>query len=1350
MNQEQKNLTPKQVRAGRALLAWSQQDLAKKAGVAASTVADFERGQRTPVPNNADAMRAALEQAGINFPAGGAVSGPPIPGLGSKTGRGTPVRIVTAGHLAQWAELKDGPGSIPALISRLARADGPVKLHFPSDEAIGTPGWDGITESAEGSEYIPPGVAAWEIGTQRQNITTKANDDYNKRSKNPGHLRPLQTTFIFVTPRGWATKEKWAAEKRAQGIWKDVRAYDGTDLLHWLELYPAVGDWLAKHLGLQPNGTYQLKDIWEEWSLATQPALPADLVLSDRDKEAANLLNWLREPSSTFALQGATTEEVAAFAYAAITQLPPEIAEHYLARMLVTASADAARTLANSQTRLVLVLLDPEAGLAETIAKKGHHVLMAYGLGSDHAGRVRQLERPSRVGIEATLVADGLDKEKSKRYAREAYRSLAILRRLLPSRASRIPSWACPTPPKALLAALMAGGWDEQSDADKAVVSAFANMDYDDLVHAIAPYIGHLDSPLRKVGSTWKVASPQDAWLLLAPYLTTPDIDRFQKTVLDVLGAADPRYEMDAAERWYAPIRGIKPKYSGHLRHGLSEILIMLALFGDRVSAVSHAEGRAEGIVRTLLHGADAQRWWSLSDDFQLLAEASPSAFLEAVEDSLLQDEPTIKVLYGRDPNPLFGGDHIAPLLWALGALGWCPELLSMVASTLARLIAAAPADHKGNHPSDTLRELFIFWNPQTYATLQQRFRVIDRLRKEQPVQAWRLMLGILPGHHDSFMVQSSTRWRDFTPDEPETVTYGLINEGGLSIIERLLKDVGTSAGKWVTLLNRLRDFPDRLVIIAQLQEAVDQINDISDRLLLWRDIRQLLHHNREFADSDWALPESELANLEEIYNLLTPQDPVLQFSWLFDHGAGLPNPAGDWDENGRQLETIQRETAPQLLAQYGADLIFAIADRIDGARTLGFELGMGGISKNDRDEILERALKSTNTKHQALADGLIRANVYRGNDEIDRSFIERLAAKALQEGWGDAALQTILFTIPSDPWAWKLAERSGPQVEKSYWRHLEPFGLPKAGDEAIEGVKRLAAAGRAHAAVGFTGHLMRNNPLPSALLIQILKDAAQTPLDEDASGNAITMFQYHVAEILSVLDRADDVSRDDLIGLEWLYLPILEYSRRPPKVIMQELARNPGLFVEMISAVFRPSEESGIKDEPPVNLERAQRLATQAYRLLNLWAVVPGTQEDGGIDPAQLDAWVRTARKLATEKGRLDITDQKIGEILSAAQEGDDGIWPSLPVRELIDHGVRSRHIDTGFELGKRNRRGVTTRLPRDGGSLERGEAAYFRKMSRLTNVEWPHLSGILDRLAKSYEHDAGWHDDDVERLDW
>lgn len=58
---------PEQVRAARSLLGWSQQELASRAGVAVSTVADFERGLRSPVPNNAHAVRHALERSGVVF-----------------------------------------------------------------------------------------------------------------------------------------------------------------------------------------------------------------------------------------------------------------------------------------------------------------------------------------------------------------------------------------------------------------------------------------------------------------------------------------------------------------------------------------------------------------------------------------------------------------------------------------------------------------------------------------------------------------------------------------------------------------------------------------------------------------------------------------------------------------------------------------------------------------------------------------------------------------------------------------------------------------------------------------------------------------------------------------------------------------------------------------------------------------------------------------------------------------------------------------------------------------------------------------------------------------------------------
>src|SRR5690348_325706 len=105
-------LSPAQVRAARALLAWSQHDLARNARVGSSTVADFERGQRTPVANNAEAIRTALEAAGVSFLPGGAVIGPAPPMRGPTNPGGTPIRWVNATDLSQWADRRVAQGSM--------------------------------------------------------------------------------------------------------------------------------------------------------------------------------------------------------------------------------------------------------------------------------------------------------------------------------------------------------------------------------------------------------------------------------------------------------------------------------------------------------------------------------------------------------------------------------------------------------------------------------------------------------------------------------------------------------------------------------------------------------------------------------------------------------------------------------------------------------------------------------------------------------------------------------------------------------------------------------------------------------------------------------------------------------------------------------------------------------------------------------------------------------------------------------------------------------------------------------------------------------------------------------------
>ena len=60
-------LTAEQCRAARALADWSQNELADASKVAQKTIADFERGNRTPYDRTLVDIRAALESAGVAF-----------------------------------------------------------------------------------------------------------------------------------------------------------------------------------------------------------------------------------------------------------------------------------------------------------------------------------------------------------------------------------------------------------------------------------------------------------------------------------------------------------------------------------------------------------------------------------------------------------------------------------------------------------------------------------------------------------------------------------------------------------------------------------------------------------------------------------------------------------------------------------------------------------------------------------------------------------------------------------------------------------------------------------------------------------------------------------------------------------------------------------------------------------------------------------------------------------------------------------------------------------------------------------------------------------------------------------
>jgi transcriptional regulator with XRE-family HTH domain len=64
-------MEPMQCRAARALLQWTQKELAQRAGVSPVTINAFETGTTAPTRATITVLRQAFEQGGVEFSADG-------------------------------------------------------------------------------------------------------------------------------------------------------------------------------------------------------------------------------------------------------------------------------------------------------------------------------------------------------------------------------------------------------------------------------------------------------------------------------------------------------------------------------------------------------------------------------------------------------------------------------------------------------------------------------------------------------------------------------------------------------------------------------------------------------------------------------------------------------------------------------------------------------------------------------------------------------------------------------------------------------------------------------------------------------------------------------------------------------------------------------------------------------------------------------------------------------------------------------------------------------------------------------------------------------------------------------
>ena len=1039
---------------------------------------------------------------------------------------------------------------------------------------------------------MPVGHSCWEASC-RGDTTAKANEDFQKRLGEFDSAFRQSRTYVAVTGRKWAQKSRWVEDRRAEGHWLDVRAYDADDLEQWIEQSPAVALAFGEELGLSGPGVISLAAYYATWSTQCNPSILANSLLAGRDRQRQRILKKCSDPvgeagAQPIPVKADSVEEAVAFVAAAI------LAEGPADRAVVVTDASGWRFVEKNTEIRIAIAARPEIAEAPP-ARDGLILVVPYASGdmakqfTGVAGRLDDpettLDRADHSEFEKALQEIGIDENDSRRLSMLCGRSWSVFRRQHAVNPSiRRPKWLDHPSASALATLCLIGAWSSGKDGDKEAVSRVAGCPYDELERDLIALERLDDSPVLHIGTVWKAKSALELLSLFGDRITETQIDRFSTEARAILSAPDPELELDKNKRYAAAIYGKTRPISGLLLNALCDTLIKLAARGPEVEALAakHIDARIDAFVRDLLHGADATRWLSLASELPALAEASPEAFLAAVENSLSRtDAPVRQLLTETDSAASFGGRcwH-AGLLWALETLGWAPQRLTRVSLILARLSHVEIAGNWGNKPANSLVDLFRSWFPQTGATIEQRIASLDVLIAKDPDAAAKLLNALTNIGHDTASHTARPKWRDDDAGAGYGATGMERHQMLVAAADRQLKLASQKTDQVAALLQKYAVFDDdrRRTVIELVEGAVSADDETKE--VLRAGLRNQIHWHRNYGEQEEV--DALLRPLEDAYARLAPSDLIVRHGWLFKDGwIDLPVRHRDEDYTGHQelTEQVRTEALSEIFEQEGWAGLVRLANHTNGGWWIGTHVLKAGVSLDAATEWLvsfagelERGVQVT-----SLAAGILNAAFRREGDQALPGILSAAEGQGHDLSWK----VRLLTYAPEEKATWDVAETLGPAAVDQYWRLCTGNIWPQDDLPLFQSaLKRLINAGRPVSALRAC-HIKFEGIDPEAVFEML--DGLLKGIEQDA----ILPDSYHIQQAIDHLEESKAIDGMRLAQLEFALIKALGFEGEQHAVSLYTVIMSqPELFVELLSLLYKPMH--GEADEGGENKREA------------------------------------------------------------------------------------------------------------------------------------------------------------------
>lgn len=1252
---------------------------------------------------------------------------------------------IKAMQIEAWSERQEARAELAVLIRRLVTSTGGAlsKVDFPAFENSQRKGWDGTVTAGSATPWIPLGNSGWEFGVNRDSAR-KAEEDYTARTKGLDTETRMDTSFVFVTPRNWTGKETWAAAKRALGEWKDVRAYDASDLEQWFESSIPAQAWMAEQLAIGAGDVQTLDFCWKRWAGVTKPEFSKQLFRSATQAHGEVLARWLQSPAQSPLTVVADSADEALAALACLFESEPNSQLGASDKVIVVKSTDALSKITSAATDFIVVMASPDVERESAGIHRRHHTVVVTRRNAIEGEADITLDLVDHQTFSVGLSAMGFNHDDVSRLARESGYSLTVLRRRLAEiPAIRVPPWAQQEVAGRLIPLVFVGAWDSSSEADQAILADIVAGTHEEIEETVAELAAYEQAPVWSIGKIRGVVSKVDAFYAVQSYVTSAHLKRFFRVAGVVLSESDPALDLPEDQRWASNLYGKSRRHSAPLRQGLCETLVLLSVHGNNLFKARlgfDVDAAVNDLVRQLLTPLDPATWQSQQHDLPRYAEAAPELFLDILEQDLSAAAPKVHALMKPVDGGMFSSPGRTGLLWALEVLAWNPQWLSRVVLILGKLAELKITDNWANKPEHSLASIFRCWMPQTAATVEERIAALELLIRRHPQVGWRICIDQFDPHSTTGDYTSRPRWRR----DAIGAGQGATGRERFQMVRRAIDlAIGWprhNEGTLSDLVARLRGMSpeDQEAVWSAIEAWAAQGPDEVSKAALRESIRRSTMTQRSRVQG---VERKLRIRAKAAYEALQPNDVILKHQWLFvqqwveESAEELAKEEIDFQKREERIQKLRENALREIWSQAGYEGIVRLCGESEAPWVIGAHLATGVFDAAVADQFVARILADdANGSLDRCLNGLMG----RLTPEVRGGILLQAVEKHLANNTNPAEIVRLLTCAPFDNATWQFVDRLPANERQLYWRQIAPYSLYHEGVEDVNRVvDELLGVDRPRAA--FQVVHMAFAKVESAKLIRLL---FETAINDAEPQSHYRLAPNDISNAFKELTKRKDVMPDELARLEFLYIEALHRTEHGVQNLEKQLAQSPELFLQVLAMAFKRSDDG--EDPPqlrPSNVEAARGLATAAYKLLHHATRVPGTNDEGKIDARKLGDWLTRVRELSQENAREKVADAIIGQLLGRSPAGEDGVWPSEAVREILED-FGTPELANGMRTGRYNARGATWRG--EGGGQEQTLAENYRTWSKQLANRYPFTSRMLNDIAKMYDREAEMHDTD------